>query len=70
VSISFYLILYPRHESSREMLSNLEYLLWKGYLAIDQKYDKVISSLRTANSTEWKLDKEITVSDNSLDAPS
>lgn len=52
----------------RTLLSNLEHLVNKGYLAIDPKYDKVITSLRTAYSTEWKLDKEVTVSDDSLDA--
>ena len=55
-------------QSSREMLSNLEHLVNKGYLAIDKKYDKVITSLRTAYSTEWKLDKDVTVADDSLDA--
>jgi hypothetical protein len=52
----------------RTLLSNLEHLVNKGYLAINPKYEAVVTSLRTAYSTEWKLDKEITVSDDSLDA--
>ena len=40
----------------------------KGYLAIPSKYDKLITSLRTAYATEYSLDKEQTSYSDSLDA--
>jgi|GEM_PF-1751660 hypothetical protein len=40
----------------------------KGYLAIDTKYDKLITSLRTAYAKELTLAKEQTSYDDSLDA--
>jgi len=52
----------------RQMLSNLEYLVNRGYFAIDPKYEKVIISLKTAYSTDWKLDKTTTSFDDTLDA--
>jgi hypothetical protein len=39
----------------------------KGYLAIPSKYDKLITSLRTAYATEYSLDKEQTSYDDWLD---
>jgi hypothetical protein len=40
----------------------------EGYLAIPEKYEKLIISLRTAQATEYSLDKEQTSYDDSLDA--
>ena len=42
------------------MLSNLHVVVSKGYLAIDTKYDKLLTSLRTAYANELSLDKEQT----------
>jgi hypothetical protein len=43
----------------RNMLSNLHALVSKGFLAIDPKYDKLITSLRTAYAEELNLKKDI-----------
>jgi hypothetical protein len=40
----------------------------KGYLAIPEKHDKLITSLRTAYAKEYSLDKEQTSYNDSLDA--
>ena len=40
----------------------------KGYLAIPSKYEKLMTSLRTAYAGEYSLDKEQTSYDDSLDA--
>jgi hypothetical protein len=40
----------------------------KGYLAIPEKYDKLITSLRTAYANELSLDKEQTSYSDLLDA--
>jgi hypothetical protein len=37
------------------------------YLAISEKYDKLITSLRTATVNEYTLDKEATSYDDLLD---
>jgi hypothetical protein len=50
------------------MLSNLYAVVSKEYLAIPQKYDKLITSLRTAWATELSLDKKETSYDDLLDA--
>jgi len=42
----------------KNMLSNLHTVATKGYLAIDPKYDKLITSLRTAYANEYSLDKK------------
>jgi hypothetical protein len=39
----------------------------KEYLAIPEKYDKLIVSLRTAQAKEYSLDKEQTSYDDLLD---
>jgi hypothetical protein len=49
------------------MLSNLHVIISKGYLAIPEKYDKLITSLRTAYANELDLDKKQTSSDDLLD---
>jgi hypothetical protein len=50
------------------MLSNLHVVVTKQYLAIPEKYDKLITSLRTAYANELSLDKEQTSYDDLLDA--
>lgn len=50
------------------MLSNLHVVVSKGYLAVEQKYDKLITSLRTAWAEELSLDKKETTYDDLLDA--
>lgn len=52
----------------KRMLSHLYLLVNKGYLAIAEKYDKLIVSLRTAYANEYSLDKERTSYDDSLDS--
>jgi hypothetical protein len=52
----------------KQMLSHLYLLINKEYLAIPQKYDKLILSLRTAMANEYSLDKEQTSYDDLLDA--
>jgi len=49
------------------MLSNLHVMVSKGYLALDPKYDKLLTSLRTAYAKELSLDKEQTSYDDLLD---
>lgn len=46
-----------RHKA---MLGHSKLLLEKGYIAINEKFDKLITSLRTAVATENTLDKEAT----------
>ncbi len=52
----------------KNMLSHLYMMVNKGYLAIPEKYDKLIISLRTAQANEYILDKKQTSYDDSLDA--
>jgi Terminase RNaseH-like domain len=52
----------------KQMLANLHAVVTKGYLAIPEKYDKLIISLRTAYATELDLDKKQTSYDDLLDA--
>jgi len=52
----------------KQPLSYLHVMVSKGYLAIPQKHDKLITSLRTAYAKELTLDKEQTSYDDSLDA--
>jgi hypothetical protein len=51
----------------KNMLSNLHAVVSKGYLAIDPKHDKLITSLRTAYATELTLDKNQTSYNDLLD---
>jgi hypothetical protein len=50
------------------MLSNLYAVVSKEYLAIPEKYDKLITTLRTAYATELDLDKKQTSYDDLLGA--
>jgi hypothetical protein len=56
------------HSRSVNSLSNLHAVVSKGYLAIPEKYDKLITSLRTATAKEYSLDKDNTNYDDLLDA--
>jgi hypothetical protein len=50
------------------MLSNLHAVVTKGYLAIPEKYDKLITSLRTTWADELSLDKKETSYNDLLDS--
>ena len=52
----------------RNMLSNLHAIISKGYLAIEEKHDKLLTSLRTAYTNELSLVKEQTSYNDLLDA--
>ena len=52
----------------RDMLSNLHAIITKSYLAINEKHDKLITSLRTAYAEELNLKKEQTSYSDLLDA--
>jgi hypothetical protein len=52
----------------KQMLSHLHVMINKGYLAIPSKYEKLITSLRTAYAREYSLDKEQTSYNDLLDA--
>jgi hypothetical protein len=54
--------------SHKEMLGNLHAIISKNYLAIDPKYDKLLTSLRTTYARELILDKNQTSYDDLLDA--
>jgi hypothetical protein len=51
----------------RNMLSNLHAIISKGYLAIEEKHDKLLTSLRTAYASELNLDKKQTSYNDLLD---
>jgi hypothetical protein len=51
----------------KQMLGNLHAVISKGYLAIDPKYDKLLTSLRTAYANELTLDKNQTSYNDLLD---
>jgi hypothetical protein len=44
----------------KNMLGNLHAVVSKGYLVIDPKFDKLLTSLRTAYANEYFLDNEQT----------
>jgi hypothetical protein len=50
------------------MLSNLHAIISKGYLAINEKHDKLITSLRTVYAEELSLKKDQTSYSDLLDA--
>jgi hypothetical protein len=52
----------------KQKLSHLYLMINIGYLAIPEKFEKLITSLRTAYAREYSLDKEQTSYDDSLDA--
>ena len=51
----------------RNMLSSLYAIISKGYLAIEEKHDKLLTSLRTAYANEFTLDKNQTSYNDLLD---
>ena len=51
----------------KNMLGNLHAVISKGYLAIDPKYGKLLTSLRTAYANELTLDKDQTSYNDLLD---
>ena len=50
------------------MLEHAKMMLEKGHISINSKYDKLITSLRTAVENEGNLDKEVTSYDDIFDA--
>ena len=52
----------------KNMLSNLHAIISKGYLAIEEKHDKLLTSLRTAYAEELNLKKDVTSYSDLLDA--
>jgi hypothetical protein len=53
--------------SHKQMLEHCMLLVSAGKVAIPEKYDRLIIALRTAQGTEYNLDKENTVNDDDLD---
>jgi hypothetical protein len=51
----------------KQLLSHLQVIVSKEYLAIPEKHDNLITSLRTAYSKELDLDKNQTSYDDLLD---
>ena len=49
------------------MLTNLHAMVSKGYLAIEEKHDKLLANLRTAYAEELNLKKEQTSYHDLLD---
>lgn len=52
----------------KNMLSHLHLMINKEYLAIPEKFDKLVVSLRTAYAKEYSLDNEQTSYDDMIDA--
>jgi len=52
----------------KHMLSDLHAIVSKRYLAVPSRYDKLITSQRTAYAEELKLKKDQTIYDDLLDA--
>lgn len=52
----------------RNMLNNLHAVISKSYLTIEEKHDKLLTSLRTAYAEELNLKKEQTSYDDLLDS--
>ena len=52
----------------KAMLSHCKMVFEKGYISINPKHDKLITSLRTAVENEGVLDKEVTSYDDIFDA--
>lgn len=52
----------------KNMLSNLDSVISKGYLAIEEKHDTLLTSIRTAYAEELNLKKDQTSYSDLLDA--
>jgi hypothetical protein len=65
-----YMMVVPRSFSveGKQMLQHISSLLDQVLLAIPPQFENLISSLRSAVATEWKLDKTVTAYDDLLDA--
>jgi hypothetical protein len=63
----FFLAFFPPTEVL-ESISKNDVPVSKGYVTTPSKYDKLITSLRTAYATELDLDKKQTSYDDLLDA--
>lgn len=68
VSVSSYDIIPVNFRLHEYMLRKTASFLTRAMIAIPRRYDKLITSLRTATAVEWDLKKEETVNDDSLDA--
>jgi hypothetical protein len=56
------------NKEHKEMLDHAKMILEKGLLAVNPKFDKIITALRTTVAEENSLDKEATSHDDILDA--
>ena len=56
------------NQEHKRLLETMYHLASDGKLAIDERYDKLITSMRTAQMIEWDLDKNDTVHNDHLDA--
>jgi len=56
------------YSEHKQMLSNLQTIVAKGYLAIPARYDKLLAGLRTAYAEELTLRKEQTSYSDLFDA--
>ena len=56
------------NKDHKQMISHLAMLFNEEYIAIPEKYDKLIISLKTATVNEYTLDKEATSYNDSFDA--
>lgn len=52
----------------REMLAHCNYMVGGKFVAINPRFNKLITSMRTAVATEYKLDKDLTAYDDIFDA--
>ncbi len=61
---------YPINFASKhkEMLGHAKLLLERGYIAINPRFHKLVTSLRTAVDNEGSLDKQLTSYSDILDA--
>ena len=56
------------NQEHKRLLETMYHLASDSKLAIDERYDKLITSMRTAQMVEWDLDKSETVHNDHLDA--
>jgi len=68
VSVHSYSIIPVNFRNHEYMLRKTASFMSRGMIAIPRRYDKLITSLRTATAVEWDLKKEETTYDDSLDS--
>ena len=56
------------NQEHKRLLEGMFHLASDRKLAIDERYEKLITSMRTAQMVEWDLDKDNTVNNDYLDA--